>query len=447
MPALHLDYGLRKRRRPWWKLVILIFLIVIMLMLANASWRAIRDRESVLALDNACFELRTNTKTPTYVTVSNPYNMAQPVTARADLDLFRFKEALLLRNQAFGNVAKGSWATLFVGKRTTRKGAQRLVAVEMSDPNNVEACNFAIGSAVRFPRLVAERAVKMDDRTRAYLRFPDLAIYPGEPDEHDTTHFSFVVHRNDYSGRPSLLQPADVTFDGWIGDDETVTLRLRATVPVARTNPEQTFNGLIGGDEMLTLRLRTTVPVARMDPEPSDDPWAFMSGYSISHYLDLAVELQKLDPDARQRELFKLARDPKHASEVYPLCRMLFEAKDKGEFREPSIGCNFFIGPAQALDIDWPLAPITLFKGVPILVAQGHLFGGTLGKPEDYVSYCLAQCRWRDTKFERLERTKIRDLVDEFFKSTYHAFSTEPLVDPANGQWKRDLEWLRGQAE
>jgi hypothetical protein len=192
---------------------------------------------------------------------------------------------------------------------------------------------------------------------------------------------------------------------------------------------------------------QTTGPVARIGPEPSDDPCAFMNDYSISHYLELAVEFQKLDPDARGRALLKLAGDRKRGSEVYPLCRTLFQAKDKQEFRQPSIGSFIYIGRGRTEAADWPLAPITIFKGVPILVVHGCLFAGTLGKPADYVSYCLAECRWSDTKFERLEKAKIRELVDEFFRSTPKVYNAEPLADPTKPHDMYDSEWLRLQAE
>src|SRR5690349_20222773 len=86
------------------------------------------------------------------------------------------------------------------------------------------------------------------------------------------------------------------------------------------------------------------------------DSFAFLEGYRIRHYLESAVDLQKLEPAQRAERLKALAADPKRASEVFPLCRMLFEAKPQGEFRRPMIGGASFIDGGD--HADWPLEPI-----------------------------------------------------------------------------------------
>jgi hypothetical protein len=55
------------------------------------------------------------------------------------------------------------------------------------------------------------------------------------------------------------------------------------------------------------------------------DEFAFLKNYRSQHYLETAIEFQKQAPDQRAANLRALAKDPNRASEVFPLCRMLFE--------------------------------------------------------------------------------------------------------------------------
>src|SRR5437763_15487865 len=85
---------------------------------------------------------------------------------------------------------------------------------------------------------------------------------------------------------------------------------------------------------------------------------------------------------------------------------MLFDAKKDGTFRRPSIGGANFIDRA-AYDnkayLDWPLEPITLYEGIPILVTRGYSGGGRPELVDEYLKYCLDNCQWRDTKFAHME--------------------------------------------
>jgi hypothetical protein len=171
---------------------------------------------------------------------------------------------------------------------------------------------------------------------------------------------------------------------------------------------------------------------ARPAKEPAYvDPFIFLKDYRIQHYLESATELQKLKPTQRAKRLKALAVDPKRASEVYPLCRMLFEAKPKGEFRRPMLGSPSFVDGGDLAD--WPLEPITLFEGLPILVVAGYSLAGQAELSESYVDYCLEDCKWRDHKYEPLPAQKRKEIVEKFIA--------------ANPKMKRDADWLRRQAE
>lgn len=123
------------------------------------------------------------------------------------------------------------------------------------------------------------------------------------------------------------------------------------------------------------------------------DTYAFLENYQISRYVDAAASLRKLEPTLRASELRELARDRKFASDVYVLCRMLFEAKPGQEFRRPLIGAASFLG--NTTYDDWPLEPIALEQGIPILIVRGYTLAGVAEPPGGYVEYCLSSCAWR----------------------------------------------------
>ena len=173
-------------------------------------------------------------------------------------------------------------------------------------------------------------------------------------------------------------------------------------------------------------------PATRPAADPAFlDEFAFLEDYRIRHYLESAAALQKLEPGQRAERLKRLAIDPRRASEVYPLCRMLFEAKAKGDFRRPMIGAPSFVGGRD--DANWPSEPITIFKGIPILIVRGYSLAGQAEPPKSYVDYCLKECAWRDTGYEPVTLEKRKRIMEEFVA--------------ANPRAKDDADWLRRQAE
>lgn len=159
-----------------------------------------------------------------------------------------------------------------------------------------------------------------------------------------------------------------------------------------------------------------------------DDPWGFMKDYRISHYLQVAVDLQRLDPDRREARLRELAADPKRGSEVIPICRILFEAEDAAGFRRPALGVPQFVAEG-----DWPLEPIALLDGVPILVAYSYMIAGQPEPPIAYLEYCLENHGWRAMKYETHEQAVLQKIVEQFIA--------------AHPDAKDRAAWLREQAE
>lgn len=123
-------------------------------------------------------------------------------------------------------------------------------------------------------------------------------------------------------------------------------------------------------------------------------PRAFTDDYRISDYLSAAAQIQAKAPDERIEVLRILAHHPRRSPEIIPLCRMPFEAKEGEPFRRPALGGPWLI--AHGSTPNWPLEPIAIFKGVPILVARGYTLLGHPESPLDYLEYCLKACKWRE---------------------------------------------------
>ncbi len=184
----------------------------------------------------------------------------------------------------------------------------------------------------------------------------------------------------------------------------------------------------------------TTGPSTRPEADWSMREYGFCDAFRCSHYLHLAVQLQQLDPDRRAKRLREMAADADGMSELFPLCRMLFVRKPGGAFRRPTFGGEGFVGnfyPVSRSDNDrWPLDPITLQDGIPILVSRGGFFGsgGRSETPAEYLAYCLAQCKWREARFADADPDQIRRAVEALIAAT-------PKLSAG------DLTWLRQQAD
>ena len=162
------------------------------------------------------------------------------------------------------------------------------------------------------------------------------------------------------------------------------------------------------------------------------DVFAFTTDYRIDRFLQLASVFQELDELDRADPLRWLARDPHHGSNIYPLCRTLFMARPGGEFRPPMIGGAMYVVDCPDGQ-DWPLVPIALVEGVPILIVRGYILAGHPESPEDYLEYCLAECQWRDERFVQRDAAELRDIVQRF--------------SHARIERQADRDWLARQAE
>lgn len=153
--------------------------------------------------------------------------------------------------------------------------------------------------------------------------------------------------------------------------------------------------------------------------------WGWKEGeaaYRVDPYIAAAAALQA-EPKTAADTLEMLIKDADnehdHANKALILCRMLFTAKPKGEFRRPRLGGPLFLDGGEKLD--WPLEPIELVDGVPFLVVWGYSLGGAPEPASKYLSYCLKECDWTAEKYkpkgkEAKEKALAKLLADKRWK-------------------------------
>lgn len=151
-------------------------------------------------------------------------------------------------------------------------------------------------------------------------------------------------------------------------------------------------------------------------------PWHGKEGdtYRVDPYIAAAAALQA-EPKTAADALKKLIKDADgdDKDQAFILCRMLFTAKPKGEFRGPALGAPMFFG--DRIDKGWSLEPIELVDGVPFLVVTGHDIGGFPEPASMYLDYCLKECDWTAEKCkpqdkEAKEKALAKLLADKRWK-------------------------------
>jgi hypothetical protein len=132
-------------------------------------------------------------------------------------------------------------------------------------------------------------------------------------------------------------------------------------------------------------------------------------------YIRVAAALQTSGKDGASATLLKLAKDREQDNKVIVLCRMLFTAKAKGEFRRPLIGAAHFLGGTDYTD--WPLEPIDLVDGVPFVITKGYSLGGVAEPAESYVKYCINNCDWSGIKFSPKSKEEKQKALNKLLAS------------------------------
>ena len=134
--------------------------------------------------------------------------------------------------------------------------------------------------------------------------------------------------------------------------------------------------------------------------------------FRIQPYLQAAVKLQAMEERDRVEWLTRHAKSGRYDEQVIVLCRMLFQAKDGGEYGRPMLGAPQFVGKASGPA--WPLEPIAVFKDVPIVVVRGYALAGHPESASSYLKYCLNTCRWTSRKYREIDDEELEKRLDEF---------------------------------
>jgi len=141
--------------------------------------------------------------------------------------------------------------------------------------------------------------------------------------------------------------------------------------------------------------------------------------YKVDPYIRAAMTLQSMGKVKACETLLTLASYRRRNHDDMPLfllCRMLFVAREGGEFRRPSIG--YPILPRGSSLADWPLEPIEIVDGVPFLIT--HHYGSFSGRPETaslYVQYCIQHCDWNKTPFQMKSMAEKQQALEKLLTS------------------------------
>ncbi|MFO0969630.1 MAG: hypothetical protein U0793_29070 [Gemmataceae bacterium] len=137
--------------------------------------------------------------------------------------------------------------------------------------------------------------------------------------------------------------------------------------------------------------------------------------YKVDPYIAVAAKLQPMGKQKGSRILAELAKDADHGDKVIVLCRMLFTAKPKGEFRRPLLGGPDFLGGTVAAD--WPLEPIEIIDGIPFLIVRGYNLGGKPESAASYLAMCMSECDWQTAPFNARTRGDKQKALGKLFAS------------------------------
>lgn len=117
-------------------------------------------------------------------------------------------------------------------------------------------------------------------------------------------------------------------------------------------------------------------------------------------YAHAAALLQKMGKE-KGCELLKKVAERGEEGQVAILCRMLFTKGARAPFRAPYCwGAPIYLGGTD--DGDWPLSPLALVDDVPFCVVKSYHLMGEGESSMDYLNFCLENCQWSKTRFDRV---------------------------------------------
>jgi hypothetical protein len=140
--------------------------------------------------------------------------------------------------------------------------------------------------------------------------------------------------------------------------------------------------------------------------------------------LDKARQLQGLGREKAVEALREWATSGQQ-EEVIILCRMLFRGKAGKALRRPMIGGAAFLGGTTYED--WPLEPITIFEGSPILIVTGYALGGHPEHAMQYLEYCLGEGEWVAEPYLEKSSQEIEAAVERFIQQKIWRTALNPI--------------------
>jgi len=168
--------------------------------------------------------------------------------------------------------------------------------------------------------------------------------------------------------------------------------------------------------QFLFACLAMSLPTLRAADEVSIESCPLIGwDFKIVPYLSVAKSLQEEGRDKAILRLRSWADTRKHEDQVVILCRMLFEAKKGTEFRRPGIGGAAFLGGTDYPD--WPLEPINIYEGVPILITHGYALAGTPESSRRYLDFCIENCDWRQARYSVQSHDELKELITKWLTS------------------------------
>ncbi len=166
---------------------------------------------------------------------------------------------------------------------------------------------------------------------------------------------------------------------------------------------------LIGGNLVLARATRLAEENVRLTAllDSLPEPCRWPSQYIVDPYIEAAAQLQARPATEAIACLLGAARRHQDKftngdidNRTIILCRMLFSEKPGRKPRRLASFLCLFLGGTSATD--WPLAPIELVDGVPMLIAQQTpaYNGPAPEEAQAYIRYCATECDWNPFRYK-----------------------------------------------
>lgn len=217
-PAWHRRRGLRR----------LVLPVVVLLVVAAAAWYGpqLWRRAKLVTLQRRCLNYQPPSP-PRVVFVDEPKAAAALVKQPNYFPDFSGGRRAVYQNRAWSAFAGTAAPPVFMHRRTSPGGNERLVVVQIStvgggaDPyNRIVFVPYVEGIATPKGRHFVAGAATIPG-LEMYRHPGDwTAVVEGRPDPADPSHFTIDYSHNNTPG----------TLDGWLNDDDTVTLSPREGV-------------------------------------------------------------------------------------------------------------------------------------------------------------------------------------------------------------------------